>query len=308
MLRKTLTLLALAALMSSCVPAKPTNDPKTAFNPETIMGEIQSAGKLVVAVPSDRGPFGEPAGDVNIGFNVTIAQEVADSLQVELEVRHAPNATLLGLVRDPVDPKLDEEPPRDPAKADIVIPLLPITEELVGQRTVALTDPYFVGHQRLLVPDGSTIDSVDDLSGKTVCQVVAQHVDVRLSQIEEGVKTISPISSDCVSLLRKGEADAATASDALLAVWNSELGGSYEVVGDELSTFGYGMAVQSGASSWRDYVNAQFQEFKFEGGWLASYDKILEPWLGPTPLEPPHMTVEEAAALQPRAEEDPASP
>lgn len=304
MLRRKVICLVLAAAGGStaCVPPASGNDQPVSYSEESVMGRIQAAGRLVVALPSDRPPFGiRPRTEDGApgGFSAAVAEEIAQSLDVELEVRYLPNDELLTVLRPPVDPTADEPPAPDPSKVDVVFPLIPITEEIVKQKTFAYTNPYFVGRQRLLVPQGSAVRSVGDLKGKTVCQVIDLETGVDLLEVTEDVEVVVPPAGSCVPSLKKGKADAATASDAVLAGWLHALGPGYQVVGDGLSTVGYGAVLQAGASSWREFVNAQIAEFKSEGRWLEAYEKWITPTLGPPPPEPPTMSVEEAAALYP---------
>ena len=47
---------------------------------------------------------------------------------------------------------------------DLAFPVVPVVERLV--RTKGVSDPYFMAHQRLLVPGDSDTDSIEDLSGR----------------------------------------------------------------------------------------------------------------------------------------------
>jgi ABC-type amino acid transport substrate-binding protein len=308
MFKRTLLVAAVVALLGSgCVPSRVSNDKKTEYNPLTVMGQVQAAGKLTIAIPSDRPPFGPGPGvhglltTANGGFDVALANEVADALGVKLDIKTAPDAELLSMVQPAlVAPSPGAATPSpDPTKVDIAFPLQPITETAVRQKDYAFTDPYFVGHQRLLVPRGSGINEVGDLGGKKVCEALDPEtgIDVATLQPSASVTQVSP-GQGCVGPLKQKTADAAGASDAVLAGWKLALPGS-SIVGDELSTVGYGAVVQGAAGSWKDFVNAQFTEMKTEGRWTTAYSRWLSPALGPPPALPPDMTAEEAAALFP---------
>lgn len=307
--RTSIVLVALALAGAGCVPPQASNDEKTEFNPETVMGQIQAEGRLTIAVPDDRPPFGPepgeqklngPQGDVS-GFDVALGREVADALGVDLVVLTAPEDELLSMVQPAlVAPSPGAATPLpDPTKADIAFPLKPIIETAVRQKVYAYSNPYFVGHQRLLVPASSGISDVGDLGGKKICEVLDPETDVDLKELEPDARTLPATApKGCVGPLLRGKVDAATASDVLLARWALTLPGS-KIVGEQITTVGYGAVLQAAASSWKDFVNAQFGEMKTEGRWTAAYEKWLSEALGPAPEPPPHMTTEEAAALFP---------
>jgi ABC-type amino acid transport substrate-binding protein len=316
-------LTALALLGSACVPPKLGNDREVIYDPITVMGRIQERGILKVAIPSDRPPFG-PEQNPNVTtttqdlntFDVALAKEVAGALGVELDIRLAPNDELLDLVQPPQIPTgPDKEvPPGDPNKVDMAFPLVPITEAAIKQRIDpsdkesligwAYTNPYWIGHQRFLTQE-EDIDEVADLGGQKVCQYVEPDTGVDITTLESDVEVIEPPEAlGCAPFLRsRKDVTAGTGPDVLLAAWKTELDG-WTITGEQLSTVGYGAVVQSGASSWRDYVNAQFAEFKAEGRWFEAYETYLEETFGPPPLETPSMTTEEAAALFPKAPDE----
>ena len=139
--RIAIVLCALA--LASCVPPEESNDRIKRYDPEdSIMGEIQGRGVLRIGIPSDYPPFAivEDGADPE-GFVVDMATLIADALGVDTEFIAAPSDDLLPLVE--VDK--DGEPAAS-EPADIVFPMVPITETLVQSHT--FTDPYWIGHTR----------------------------------------------------------------------------------------------------------------------------------------------------------------
>lgn len=269
-------LVALAA--AACVPPVPDNDEFVRFDEETVMGEIQDAGELVVGLPDD---VGQPW----TRFAMPVAEDVADSLRVEIDLRTHPNDELVELV--------------DAGEIDIAFPVLTITEQLV--RKHAFSDPIYVGHQRLLVPSGEDVATVEDLSGE-VCSPIDDATGVELHALDPGLVTVPLKPGDaagCIPLLEEGLVSSATAPDVLLAAMVDELGPGYEVTGEQLTTEPLAASLESGASGWVDYVNKIITEFDQEGRWAAAYEQHLGPLLGGATPEPPNMTLEEAAALFP---------
>ena len=279
------------AVAAACVPPIPDNDEFTRFDEETVMGRIQAAGELRIGFPEEvRAPWASLSGGFASGFSADVARDIAESLRVDTEFYSAPNDELLAQVAG--------------GRIDIAFPLTTVTEELV--RKHAFSDPIFVSHQRLLVPAGSGIAGVDDLTGE-VCSPIDDATGVEVHTLNPSAATLplEPGNADgCVPLLEDGLAAAATAPDVMLATMLEQLEGGYEVTGEQLTTEPLAVALEGGASAWVDYVNKIITEFDQEGRWAASYEEHFGPFLGGETPEPPNMTLEEAAALFPADLED----
>lgn len=276
-----------ALLLVACIPPPPDDDVIVDYDPETtVMGEIQERGRLLVGVPRGRSPFDD--------FTAGLGELVAGALDVETEVVPLPAEELL---RAPQE-----------GRVDISFPLLTMTEKLV--RRFAFTDPVYIAHQRLLVDARSDIRGVEDLSGR-VCQFITREVHridkttTVLSPIGVNVKELNPRivvveppeTEGCIEDLLEGRVEAISAADWLLypaISEHDELG----IVGDDLTTEGYGAVVEPGASAWVDLVNGVFSEAGAEGDWQHIYDATFGP-LVPEEVTYPDMTGEEAAALYP---------
>ena len=147
-----LGLIGLALVTSACIPPEPDDDVIVKYDPEeTVMGEIQQRGKLLVGVPSEE-PFST--------FSERFGALIADALGLEsASVVHLPPEELL------------TAPER--GTVDISFPLVTITEKQV--RRHAFTDPIYVAHQRLLVRIGAPIENLSDIDG-LVCQFVRREI------------------------------------------------------------------------------------------------------------------------------------
>lgn len=144
---RRLAVLLCALLLTSCVPPEESNDRVKNYDPEeNIMGVIQERGVMRIGVPSDYPPFAIVEGTSVEGFVVELGHLAADALGVEAEFIPSLNAELLDMVF--VDPKK----PNAPTDADLVFPMIPITQELVEEWT--FTDPYWVGHHYIPEPSG----------------------------------------------------------------------------------------------------------------------------------------------------------
>jgi glutamate transport system substrate-binding protein len=279
-------LVAALLAMGACLPEVVDDDTVPNFNPDnTILGVIQDEGVLRIAVEDDMAPWSDfgTAGDPE-GFTVELGRLVADSLGVEPEFVVA--------TPEEMDRMLDD------GEIDVGFPLEPITEERV--RSHAYADPYWVGHQRLLVAEGSDVKQVDDLAGTTVCSVVEEETG---APVEELVPDLAGLiagqgSLGCVEALRSGDADAVAGTDLLLIAHLEALGHGYEIVGDQLTTVGYGPSVGVELGGFTSFIDSVFSEADREGVWRNYYDEWIAPLTG-REMEFPRMTTEDAAALYP---------
>ena len=290
-------LLALFISGTACVPPEPDDDVMRTFDAETtVMGRVQEAGILRVGVPNDRPALADP--DTGEGFLASLAEEVAESLGTDIEIVPAANDELI--------------PAIDAGEIDLAFPAVAITEERVRQDNDKhlFLDPYLVSHQRLLV-QGTAVASdlrAESLAGKPVCAASDPETEIDLTVIEPTIDLQGvAVPEECASLFERGETFAATGSDVVLLGIAQTLcpeacpeGETTALVGDQLSTFGYGPVIEGGATSWKDYVVNVLEEAQQEGRWEEYYEEHLTELSEGEVLEPPGMTVEEAAALFPK--------
>jgi ABC-type amino acid transport substrate-binding protein len=264
------------------------------------MAAIQAEGTMVIAVPADATPFafsengGEPQG-----FLVELGNQLAETLEVEAEYITSDSEEMYALVSG-ADPRLvgDQE-------ADAAFPLVTITEETYKATSRELgfdvTTPYFVGHQRLLVPPGSSIESTKDLAGTTVCSLLDPVTGFDLSKTIEGAEILDVGTiPECAAALKKGTVDAATAVDLdlvrMLADLEERGATGFEIVGEQLTTQGYAPIVVRGMAG---FASAVFNDARSDGRWVGAYEEWIGPLTKEEDVETPGLTLEEAAALFP---------
>jgi polar amino acid transport system substrate-binding protein len=289
MLRRTLplTFVLLAVVFGACVPPVEEVELARDYGPATEMGLVQERGELVAGVAADLPPGTDLGGDgpgALEGFVVDLAGAVADTLDVPLKVEHAPSEDLLEMV--------------EAGELDIAFPLIPVTEKLA--RRAGPTDPYIVAHQRLLVPAGSGVTEVADLTtDDVVCPLRQAGIRVALPSLHPSAKAIRPNdAAGCMAALEKGRAAVITGPELELIGIQQALG-DLTITGEALTTAGYSIVVRRDTGSWRGFIEGVLGRYKSGGHWLVAYNRWLAPYLG-REAEPPRMTVEEAAALYPR--------
>jgi polar amino acid transport system substrate-binding protein len=302
--RRLLCCLALALLVA-CVPPPVDDDTVPEFDPEeTRAGKIQERGVLRVGVPDEpRPPFSFPVGPSYQGLLVDLTEEIAAALDVEIEYVATTSDDLL---RD-ADPKTKPIELRTAAgeELDMGFPLVPVTEAIV--RRYPMTHPYFVGHQRLLVRNGTGVADVENLGGNRVCSSTQPATGIEVPKLNPEAQVIDATDAgECALLLQNGSVNVVTDNEVeLMTVWaivsdctqpcppSTEL----RMVGDDIATMAFAAVVETGLG-WTNFVNATWAETDAEGRWLEFHERWIEPY-GLEADEAPTMTIEEAAALFP---------
>ena len=274
------------------------------------MGRVQQRGELRIGIPDDPRPpfsFTPPEGEPE-GFVIELATEIATALDVDPKFLPLAPDQLLALRT------LDGE------VLDLSFPMVPTTEayviekcerEIDGTTVVEycrhVSDPFYVGHQRLLARNGAGIAGLENLAGREACSAVDPITGVDISKLNPETQLIDAADpGECALLLENGRVDAITALDVdLLQIWAGVTGCTqpcppsteFSLVGDDLTTIGIGAAMPPD-ESWSAFVNETWQETDAEGRWIGFHQK----WMGPYGIEleeAPDMTVEEAAGLFP---------
>src|ERR687895_922974 len=113
------------------------------------MGRIQEAGEIKIGVKYDVPPFGfqnPESGDIE-GFDVDLGKAIAEKLGVEPNFVEAISDNRIPFIQD--------------GTVDLVLSTMTINAERAAE--IGFTDPYFIAHGRILVPQDSDIQGVDDL-------------------------------------------------------------------------------------------------------------------------------------------------
>ena len=298
MVRKLLIFCALASMLIACVPSSEDVE----FGENSPMFAIQGEGSMVIALPPDAAPFAfeNDAGDP-AGFLVEIGNHFAEALEVDVEYVFLPSTDMGDAVGgdDPDRTLIGDE------TVHVAFPLFRVTEELYKQTSrehgYDVTTPFFVGHQRILVPAASAIEDTGDLAGKRVCEFVDGIAGVPLSKLEPDAEvTTAETPSECGRQLQQGKADAVVAVDLellqVLATFGEDEAADYRLTGDQMTTQGYSPFVVRGMAP---FASAQFNEMRDDGRWVEAYNEWIAPLSGEEAADPPSLTLEEAAALFP---------
>ncbi len=256
-----------------------TTAEERSFEAGTTMARLQEEGRIRIGVKYDVPPFGfrNPQTDEIEGFDVDLGKAVADALGVEAEFVEAISDNRIPFIQD--------------GTVDLILSTMTINEERAQE--IGFTDPYFIAHGRILVPQDSDIQGIEDLAGNSVCTAIGSTYQETLrEEAPEADLRLVDTYSECLELLQNGAVDAISTDDVILTGMIIQ-DDSLKLVGDELTVEPYGAGFRRGDDEFGEFLNEVIAEYKADGRWQERYDF----WLGRHTGEeqtPPDATLEDA--------------
>ncbi|WP_026486324.1 basic amino acid ABC transporter substrate-binding protein [Caldanaerobius polysaccharolyticus] len=262
-----LVLVALLALsLASCASSSKNSPQKSdvGTSSATSLDRIKKAGVLVMGTSADFPPYeshqlvnGE---DKIVGFDVDIAQAIADGLGVKLRIEDMKFDGLIAALQS--------------GKIDMIVAGMTPTPERA--KSVDFSDLYYNGKQVLVVKkDNKTIKSASDLKGKKL--------DAQLGTTSEkaarGIKGATVIPIDKVSTevmeVKTGKVDGMVVEQTVAVAYLKENPDLKIVEIPELkSEEGAAIAVKKGDKALLDEINKILKQLKNSG----EYDKLIDKW------------------------------
>jgi glutamate transport system substrate-binding protein len=256
------------------------------FPAGTTMADLQEAGEITIGVKYDVPPFGlnnPQTGEVE-GFDVDLGTYIADRLGVEPVFREATTDNRIPLLVD--------------GTIDLILSTMTITEE--RDLEIDFSEPYYVANGDVLVPEGSDIQSLEDLNGNTVCTALG-------STYQETIKKEAPdaqlrlvdLYSECFDQVQTGQVDAVSTDNVILTGMTIQ-DDSLQLLDLDYTTEPYGAGITEGDTEMKEFVDESIAEFIDSGAWQETYDE----WVGQYVPEdqqqgPPDITLKEALKLFP---------
>lgn len=247
--------------------------------------------RLVVGVSADTFQLGwaNPARNSQIqGFDIDVAQAIADALGVKLQLRvisAAERATLLGAT---IDGKNHEQ--------EIDLVARNYTMNCTRWTQIGFSAVYYNATQKVLVRSDDVRafeqSGIASLRGKDVC---APNGSTSLDNIvEAGERAGVEIGTDpaanhtgCLVKFQNGEVDAITGDDTVLAGLAAQDPYAEVPEQEKLTDEPYGIGANKDDKDLIAFVNSVLEERRRNGDWQASYDTWLKRYLGdatpPTP-------------------------
>lgn len=294
--RWLLLVLALALPMAACGSDGEDTEPaggddtqeEQDFPEGSTMAKLVEKGEIVIGVKYDVPPFGfvKPGEDEPQGFDVDLGTRIAEELGVRPVFREAISDNRIPFLQN--------------GEVDLILSTMTITTDRDAE--IDFSRPYYIAHQRVLVPEGSDIGGLEDLGGKKVCTVVGSTGEATLKEKAKDAKRTTVDSySECLELLQNGAVDAEISDDVILAgqVIQDD---SLELVGDFLTDEPYGVGIPDGQTDMQEFVDGVIEETFEDGTWDDLYQEWVGQYTGEEPDHPERLTLQDALDLFPCVE------
>ncbi len=245
----TLALIMVLSVSVACSQKTESVDPAAV--------ELINPGVLTVGSDCTWQPMEFVEGDKIVGFDVDMAQAIADKMGLKLDFQNA--------AWDGIFPALIAH------KYDMVISSVTITDD--RKKEMDFSDPYYKTDQAAVVKDDSGIDSVEKLNGKTAAVQIGTTGEFAARDIEGlNVQTYDDILL-AFEDLKAGRVDAVIADSYLgfyYAKNNDGLTVGCVIKTDEQ----LGVAFAKDTPNLLAAVNVALKTIKDEG----TYDQIFDKW------------------------------
>lgn len=264
----TAALIVLAIGVAGCTKETPdpNADPNTG-TPNTPTVKLVAVGEATFA------PFEyvDPATEEPTGFDVDLIQAIAKASNFEVEYRNLGWNSLI--------PALQNK------EADLVVSGMTITDERL--MAVAFSDPYFTSGQAWAVKEGSPIETLDDLAGKTVAVQInttgafaAEELDAKFKDAGKEGLTIKSLTNaaDVFNELKAGGCDAVISDLPVIQEYLKNNPDDKVVIPEPAFTVEYyGIAMRKADKDIHELINRGLAKIKADG----TYDTIYEKYFGP---------------------------
>lgn len=216
-------------------------------------------GVLTMGTNATFPPYEFYDGDNIVGIDAEIAQALADKLGLKLEIIDMDFGAIITSVQT--------------GKIDIGLAGMTVTDE--RKENVNFTDSYATGTQVIIVPEGSSIQSVDDLDGALigVQESTTGHIYCSDDYGEENVIAYTNGAVAVQSLLQ-GKVDCVVIDEQPAKAFVAQNEG-LQILDTEYVTEDYAAAVNKDNTELLDQLNTALQELKDDGTIQSILDKYI---------------------------------
>ena len=218
------------------------------------------AGKLTMATNATFPPYEMTTDNGTIeGIDVDTAQAIADKLGLELQIDDMDfDAALLSVQQ---------------GKADIAMAGITVTDE--RKAVMAFSDSYATGIQSVIVPEGSDIASVDDLSGK---KIGTQRGTTGYIYCSDDFGDDAVVAYDngltAVQALNNGQVDCVVIDNEPAKAY-VEANPGLKILDTSYAEEDYAIGMNKDNTALLDAVNAALEELKADGTLQSIVDKYI---------------------------------
>jgi polar amino acid transport system substrate-binding protein len=233
---------------------------------DSTLDRVQEDDAVRIGVRFDNPPLSFIDEDGNwIGFDVDLANEIAERLEVDIEMVRVDELTRISFLQE--------------GQIDLAVASMNHTRS--RDEAVDFSITYFWDSQTFLVREGE-FDSLDDMFGKVVAMNAGssaidawkRYVEAQGGASSEIVEFTDKVAA--VQALRDGAVDGYAEDGITLAALASG-DDSLVLLSEGFNPVQYGVGVPENDSEWRDAINYVLQDIWTDGTYFDIYDL----WLGP---------------------------
>jgi polar amino acid transport system substrate-binding protein len=194
------------------------------------------------------------------GFDIDIVQAIADGLKLKLAVK------------DEAFEGLQSGLTLNSGSCDLVASAMTITSD--REKNLDFSDGYYDSEQSLLVPDGSDIASIGDLSGKKVGVQQGTTGKQYAEDNATGADIVSfPSDAEMYAAIKAGQVDALLQD--LPVNLDHTKDGKFQVVEKYSTDEQYGFAIKQGNTALVTEVNDALKKLRDDGSYDDIYNKYF---------------------------------
>jgi len=221
---------------------------------------IEDSGKLKIGLESGFEPFEYQENGNVVGIDIDIANEIAKSMGVTVDVQDMDFDSVLAAVTS--------------GSVDLGVSGISKTEE--REQSMDFSDSYFETNQLIVVKkDNDSIKGKDDLNGKTIGAQTGTTGETLANEISGADVKGYDTYAEAVLDLKNGKLDAII-MDQYPAKANVQTNSdSIKVLDEPLGTDSYCIAVKKGNAELLDKVNEVLKEMKADG----TLDQIINKYI-----------------------------
>lgn len=238
------------------------------------LAQVKSKGQLVVATSPDFPPFedigsGEGSVDGVVGIDVDILKVIAQKLGVKLVIKSMDFDSVLAGV----------------AAAKYDIGAAGISQDPERAKNMLFTSPYCTASQVIVVKEGSTISSKDDLAGKKVSVQTGTTAENLCNDLGYSVSAYAS-NSDAETALTTGKVDAWVIDDLtageMVSAYNAEHSDKLVILKQSLSADeSYAFIAAFGSETLVEEINKIFADLIKDGTIESIFAKYDAPYFAP---------------------------
>jgi glutamate transport system substrate-binding protein len=161
-------------------------------------------------------------------------------------------------------------------RVDVVLDTVTIND--ARKKVVGFAGPYYLGGQDVLLgKSNTTVHSVADLNGQSVCVVTGTDDGANLLKVAPNAKLFSLADKNsCAEAVADGRYVAEVEDSALLAPLAKQQPNKLKMLGKPFTTEPYGVVVKQDDKVFREWINAQLDQSIKDGTWSQFYNNNLK--------------------------------